>query len=151
MFEKLDLHQADNAARVIDLQRASYRVESELISFSGIPYLFEEEEELLETDEVLIAYWEEDSLLGLLSYEVVEDEFEICRLVVHPDHFKKGIATGLLSELEKDVLQGQITVKTASANRPAIKLYEKFGYGFVQHFNTAEGLELVELIKTIGN
>lgn len=149
MIEILDLHRGDNAKRVIDLQRAAYRVESELISFSGIPYLFEEEEELLESEEVMLAYWEDDHLLGVLSYEQVEDEIEICRLVVDPKNFQRGIATGLLTRAQEGLEKGQITVKTAKANKPAIRLYEKFGYSVEQTFDTKEGLELVELIKRI--
>jgi len=149
-IEILDLHRGDNAKRVIDLQRAAYRVESELISFSGIPYLFEEEEELLKSEEVLLAYWEDDHLLGVLSYEQVEYEIEICRLVVKPEHFQRGIASSLLTKVQEEITAGQITVKTAKANKPAIRLYKKFGYHLEQNFATKEGLELVELIKRIG-
>lgn len=38
----------------------------------------------------------EDTLAGFISFKMDEEEVDIHRLVVSPDHFHKGIATKLL-------------------------------------------------------
>ena len=38
----------------------------------------------------------EDTLAGFISFKIDEEEVDIHRLVVSPDHFHKGIATKLL-------------------------------------------------------
>ena len=45
--ERLDLSDVETAVQVLQVQRAAYRVEAELIGFDGIPPLHESYEELI--------------------------------------------------------------------------------------------------------
>ena len=56
---------------------------------------------------------------------------EILRIAVHPDHRGKGIAKTLIEEslliFSKDNVES-VELEVNSANRSAVKLYEKFGF-----------------------
>ena len=63
-----------------------------------------------------------------------------CRLIsisVHPDHYRKGVANTLISELEKSLLEDGIYnygLSVRSSNPGAIRLYEKLGFE-IEHKN----------------
>jgi ribosomal-protein-alanine N-acetyltransferase len=56
---------------------------------------------------------------------------EILRIAVHPDHRNKGIAKALIETIllifSKDNVES-VVLEVNSANRSAVKLYEKFGF-----------------------
>ncbi len=62
---------------------------------------------------------------------------EILRIAVHPDHRGKGVAKELLEAslriFSKDDIE-EVGLKVNSANRSAVKLYEKFGLKITQNF-----------------
>jgi ribosomal protein S18 acetylase RimI-like enzyme len=68
-------------------------------------------------------------LVGLISYERENKTLHICRMMVHPDYFRRGIASSLInfvSDLEDDVVK--MTVTTGTKNTPAINLYKRHGF-----------------------
>lgn len=96
-----------------------------------------------------------DALVGLVIFdrkqadipEGVQAWYHIEYLHVNPKHFRKGIGTRLMKEVEKhctemvdpfdqvpkpnaseDTLPYQITLDTGQFNNPAIRLYKKSGY-----------------------
>ena len=62
---------------------------------------------------------------------------EILRIAVHPDHRGKGVAKELLEAslriFSKDDIE-EVGLRVNSANRSAVKLYEKFGFKITQIF-----------------
>jgi ribosomal protein S18 acetylase RimI-like enzyme len=82
---------------------------------------------------VFLGYFEAGKLVGAVSYELEGEELTICRMVVHPDHFRKGIAKNLLTYLEKTFPNiNSIVVSTGKDNLPAKTLYLKNGFQFVR-------------------
>ncbi|MGG1399652.1 GNAT family N-acetyltransferase [Bacillus salipaludis] len=141
MIEKIDFENKRLVKELYELQRASYLIEARLINFYEIPPLKESFEELLESKETFFGYFDGEELAGALSYELKGNELTICRMIVHPMYFRKGIAQNLLLCLEEDKKEIPIfKVSTGRDNTPAKNLYLKNGYQFVQDFEVVPGL-----------
>ena len=149
MIKRLDLHNNNLVKELFELQRASYLVEAKLINFFEIPPLKETMAELKKCGESFLGYFECDKLTGALSYTSEGEVLTICRMIVHPNHFRKGIAQKLLEEAEK--INGEmsiIKVSTGKENIPAKKLYQKNGYKLVGDFEVVPGLYISNFEKT---
>ena len=117
------------APALLELQRAAYQVEADLIGFQGIPALYESLEELQSTPETFYGTYQNQVLIGAVSYRLRDTILDIHRLVVAPNYFRQGIARGLLeylfkahADIEKSVVQ------TGSQNAPALALYQSLGF-----------------------
>ncbi|MFF2450285.1 GNAT family N-acetyltransferase [Neobacillus sp. NPDC058068] len=148
MIKKLNLHNLNLVKELFELQRASYLVEAKLINFFEIPPLKESMEELMESGETFFGYFEGDELAGAISYTIDGTELAICRMVVHPNHFRKGIAQCLLAEVEKNNQQFTVLkVSTGKENSPAKNLYLKNGYKLVRDLEVVPGLVISNFEK----
>ncbi|WP_223587881.1 GNAT family N-acetyltransferase [Neobacillus bataviensis] len=126
---------------LFNLQRASYLVEAELINFFEIPPLKESMEDLKESGETFFGYFEDGELTGAISYTIDGKEVTICRMVVHPNHFRKGIAQKLLTHVEKNHSDlGIFKVSTGKENSPAKNLYLKNGFQLTGDIEVVPGL-----------
>lgn len=125
------------------VQRLAYAVEAEIIGFDGIPPLHETLDELRATTETFLGLYDEEGLIGAVSYELDGSTVDICRLVVHPRAHRRGIATRLLDALPP----GPQIVSTGSKNEPALRLYRKHGFVEVGTREAAPGLSITELAK----
>jgi ribosomal protein S18 acetylase RimI-like enzyme len=141
LIRQIDFEDVNLVHDLYDLQKASYLIEAELIRFFDIPALKESFQEFKKCGEIFFGYFEEGKLAGAVSYELVGVELNICRMVVHPSHFRKGIAKNLLIYLEEsfpDIVS--ITVSTGKDNLPAKTLYLKNGFQFVRDIEVVPGL-----------
>ncbi|MCY7784839.1 GNAT family N-acetyltransferase, partial [Bacillus sp. S20C3] len=85
-------HKEDVTAReIIAVQQPAYIKEAELIGFDGIPALQETAKDIQASREQFAGYRKDGRLIGVISYEKNMHHLTICRLVVHPDGFRKGI------------------------------------------------------------
>lgn len=146
MLIKLDVTNYDTARTMIDIQIPAYKVEAELIGYDGIPQLLDTVETIMESKEKFVGYFLDGELAAFVSYEETEQEVEICRLVVHPYHFRKKIATILVEHVVVTIAQGRpIRVSTAALNFPAKGLYQMFGFRQVRDIEVAPGVFITEL------
>lgn len=133
-------HQNEQLAKEIqDVQQPAYRIEAELMGFYGIPQLHETIFQIQNSAETFVGY-REQQLQGLLSYQVEEGVVDIHRLVVHPDHFRKGVGKKLVSYLLGHYRGYRFTVSTGRANKPAIALYKAFGFQEQRLIEVAPGI-----------
>lgn len=146
MIERLNQHEEKTAKAIQKIQKPAYQVEAELMGFEGIPQLNESILEIQNSGEVFIGYIEND-LKGFISYKEENGVIDICRLVVNPENFRKGIARNLLAFLLEKFTGREFIVSTGSANRPARKLYESFGFYEYGSFDVAEGIFCTEYRK----
>lgn len=141
MIKNLDLHNSALVEELYELQRASYLVEAKLINFFEIPPLKETLEELKVCGESFLGYFEDENLAGAISYTIDDEVLTICRMVVHPNHFRKGIAQKLLTAVEETNKENTLfKVSTGKENNPAKGLYLKNGYKFKGDIEVVPGL-----------
>jgi ribosomal protein S18 acetylase RimI-like enzyme len=130
---ELDLEHDATLAELVELQRASYRVEADLIGAETLPPLSETPEQLRACGETFLGALRAGRLLGAVSYKRDGGTVDIHRLVVHPSAFRRGVATDLLDALEaREGDARRLVVGTGAANRPALALYERRGYRVVE-------------------
>lgn len=69
----------------------------------------------------------EDGIKGIIVYDLIYDRIEIEYIVVDSDYRRKGIATKLLKEIEKNDIKN-ITLEVKESNLIAINFYKKNGF-----------------------
>jgi len=149
MIRKIDLSDNQQVLDLLFLQQLAYRIEAELIGFKEIPPLWDSPKTLKDSGECFFGYYEAAKLIGAVSVKQSPKEMTICRMMVHPSHFRQGIATLLLQYAEGLAIPGlMIKVSTGTKNAPAIHLYTKFGYEPGQIIEIAPGITLTVYHKT---
>lgn len=137
----LDLSDGTVLRELWTVQRLAYAVEAELIGFDGIPPLHETLDELRATTETFLGLYDEEGLVGAVSYELDGSTVDVCRLVVHPRAHRRGVATKLLDALP----DGPKTVSTGTRNEPALRLYRKRGFVETGEQEIAPGVSITHL------
>jgi ribosomal protein S18 acetylase RimI-like enzyme len=134
---------------LLSLQLAAYRVEAELIGFNDIPPLKDSIQSIRQANETFIGYYDDNELAGAISYSKKDGSVTICRMMVHPNHFRKGIASKLLSYvLDREKTSDKFIVSTGAANIPAIELYKRHGFKECSAREIAPGIILTTFEKT---
>lgn len=140
-------HREEQMARkILSVQIPSYKIEAQLIQFDGIPQLRDTIEDIMVSEEIFIGSMEGDKLIGFVSYTETAELIDICRMVVHPNYFRRGIASSLLKHilgLKKE--EQQIVVCTGAKNIPAIQLYERFEFTKVRNIEVEPNFYITEL------
>lgn len=140
MILELDHRNEAAAKAILKIQRPAYLVEAEMMGFRGIPQLNESILEIRNSGETFFGYGPEGELVGFISFKNVNNTIDIHRLVVDPDHFRKGIGRKLL-EFLLDKYEGMdFNVSTGKGNYPAKKLYESCGFMEAEDFEVAPGI-----------
>jgi ribosomal protein S18 acetylase RimI-like enzyme len=137
------------ALELLQLQMLAYRVEAELALIDDIPPLMDSLASILGSAETFYGYFEDAALVGAISVQVEHSgsEVVVCRMMVHPNYFRRGIASKLLQHVITVHEAVQMTVSTVAANIPAIRLYERFGFRERTRRELAPGIELVTLTR----
>jgi ribosomal protein S18 acetylase RimI-like enzyme len=144
MLKTINIQDISIAEKILKLQKSSYQIEADIIHYNKIPPLIE----LINSTETFVVYESQQEIIGFLSYQIQQQNVEICRLAIHPNHFKNGIATKLFNFLLTIKNIKQYIVSTAEKNLPAITFYLK--NGFVEtHKSTVDNLVLVHFVKKI--
>ncbi|MBU9673142.1 GNAT family N-acetyltransferase [Planococcus sp. CP5-4] len=127
------------ARDIQSIQRPAYRIEAELMGFHDIPHISETIDEIQQSEETFLGY-QDGYLKGFISYKKEDDIIDIYRLVVDPLQFRQGIARSLVDHLLKQKNAAEFIVSTGTANVPARKLYESFGFREEETFEVAPGV-----------
>src|ERR1700761_1249903 len=88
------------AIQIHAVMQAAYKLEAERIGFAEFPPLRESLEELRQSSDSFLVFQQSGRIIGGLSFRRGTDTIAITRLVVSPEHLRKGIGSALLSELE---------------------------------------------------
>lgn len=149
MIRKVNHHNEYTAKAIQRIQRPAYLVEAELMGFEGIPQLKESTIEIQNSGETFLGYMEQEVLLGFISYKKENNIVDIHRLVVNPEHFRKGIGRKLLAYLTEEFEGMEFIVSTGKMNKPAKNLYTSFGFVETEDFEVAPGIFCTTLKKEI--
>lgn len=148
-IREIDLKEIMAAAEVLDLQRASYKLEAKLIGTDEIPPLNETFEQLQTCVETFIGYYIGNRLAGAVSYKKEKGTLDIHRVMVHPDFFRRGIASRLIAHIESlENDTSETIVSTGAANQPAVRLYEKLGFKRQEDIAVGDGLRIANFKKS---
>jgi GNAT superfamily N-acetyltransferase len=143
---RLDLTDERVLRQIVEVQRAAYAVEAELIGFDGIPPLHESLDQLRVTDDLFLGVFDDEGLAGAVAWGRIEDgRLHIRRLVVHPRVHRCGIATALLDALDELEPTERTVVSTGTGNTPALTLYRKRGFLPFRTRPLAPGVTITDL------
>ncbi|KGE20934.1 GNAT family N-acetyltransferase [Paenibacillus wynnii] len=150
-FVKLDLQDELTINELWTLQHKAYRLEAQLIGFLDIPPLLETRDMLRSSSETFYGCVSEDGdIMGAVATkEELPGKLTITRMMVDPDHFRKGIAGSLLNYVfEQYNDMEQFIVSTGKLNTPAVSLYIKHGFIAAGIEEVAPGVELIEFNRS---
>ncbi|KNF09496.1 acetyltransferase, GNAT family [Gottschalkia purinilytica] len=152
MIKKIDVNNEDLLIKVLDIQKEAYKKEAEIINFYDIPPLKENIDDIKNSNETLYGYFEENKLLGIISYYIDEKTLDICKIAIHPSYFRRGIANKLLKFIENvDSKVTKIVVTTGSKNEPATRLYETNGFISIGKREVHDGVYITIFEKSINS
>lgn len=149
MIKEIDISNKKSAENVLNIQLPSYMVEAEIIGSYDIPPLKDTIETLKQCGETFFGYYLNEELCGAISIKVEDDEVDIHRLIVHPNHFRKGIAQKLLNFIVSKFEFETIKVATGSKNTPAVSFYKKNGFQNIKEVTINEQLSLTFFEKKL--
>jgi len=146
MIELLDHHSESVANEIYEVFQLSYEVEAVLVGSEDFPPLRRSASHIRSSSSQFLGERVEADLASVIEFSHSGDILSIDSLVVHPEYFRRGLASQLLKSLLARVCWRTADVETAVANAPAIDLYEKSGFSKSKQWKAAEGIEKVQLI-----
>jgi ribosomal protein S18 acetylase RimI-like enzyme len=142
-----DITDADD---ILALQKLAYQGEAELYQDWSIPPLTQSSEEInaeFSTKTFLKACLN-GKLIGSVRVSFNHGTGFVGRLIVHPEHQKKGIGTKLMQTIEKRFSSTErFELFTGSRSEGNIRLYEKLGYRIFRKERLSPQVELVFMEK----
>ncbi len=143
MIGPLDVSNRNLADRIVDIQRAAYAVEAQLMQFDGIPQLHESPSDIMMLTHLQWAgSFEDGTLVGLTAWTSRDSVVDIDRLAVDPRFARRGHGRRLVVFAcgESDAV-----VSTGAANTPARSLYETLGFSVVSTREVGPGVAVIEM------
>ncbi|MEK0158870.1 GNAT family N-acetyltransferase [Pseudoalteromonas piscicida] len=145
MIQKLNNRDASMAREIFNVFQRSYKIEAELIGASYFPPLSRTIEDICGATSHFYGYFENQNLAAVIEIVLINKTLEIDSLTVDPNYFRKGIAGKLLHFALTEFDAAKVIVETATANAPAIKLYNKHGFVEYKRWLSAHGIEKLAL------
>ncbi|MDW3220065.1 MAG: GNAT family N-acetyltransferase [Acidimicrobiales bacterium] len=132
MIRRIDPADDQLTDRIVEIQRAAYTVEAELIGFDRIPVLQETAADVRHQRGLTwLGAFVDDALAGVIAWTQDGDTVDIDRLAIDPAFARRGLGRGLVRAVPA---ARETTVSTGAANAPAVALY--VGEGFTRGEDT---------------
>jgi ribosomal protein S18 acetylase RimI-like enzyme len=147
MMELLEHYSESVAIQIHDVFQVSYKVEAELVGVDDFPPLRRNASVIQSSDSLFLGHRIEGDLAAVVEFTENGEDLSIDSLVVHPQYFRRGLASQLLQSLLAKIPWQNAYVDTAAANSPALDLYRKFGFSESKRWKTADGIEKVRLVS----
>ena len=143
MIEKVNCKEEEVAEQLYSIWQASYPIEKEMIGAEVFPPLDRTVLDFQSTENVFYAYIVNDEFAGVIEVARIEDYIHLQSLVVHPAHFRKGIASALIKHAIKTHASAKYSVETGFENVPAKRLYESFAFRETKVYDTDYGVKKI--------
>ena len=140
----------DDLREVLELQYLAYQSEAALFGSRDIPPLKQTLSEVeAEFDRGVILKMLDENGGTIGSVRAYESGVTVCigKLMVHPDHRRKGLGSRLLSEIERVFPHKRYELFTSTRSLDNIRLYEKAGYRVFSRKPVSGELEFVYMEK----
>lgn len=146
----IQIANVNDAEEILALQKLAYKSEARLHDDFQIPPLVESIEELRDKFKtfVFLKVTDKGKIVGSVRVLTEDNTCYVGRLMVHSDFQKRGIATKLLSEIERIFSCSRFELFTGEKSVNTIRLYEKLGYKKFKVERLAANVTLVFLEKT---
>ncbi|MBD8114864.1 GNAT family N-acetyltransferase [Priestia megaterium] len=147
MIKRLDIKNRKIATEILSIQIPSYLVEAKIIGYYDLPPLKDTIDSLQQCQETFFAYYSQEEVCGIISFKLDGTEIDLHRLIVHPEHFRKGIAQKLLDFVETIEGVKSMRTTTGAKNTPAVNFYLKNGFFKLQEVEIDAHLTLSSFRK----
>jgi len=138
--------------QIWSLQHTAYRLEALAIGLASYPPLRDTFDSIRSSSEDFYGYMSDrpegdtggGELMGVISISTESSgSLSITRLMVHPDHMRRGIGAALVSSIldRYDDIR-HFTVTAGTLNAPAVALYCKFGFMPGETVRSTAGVDL---------
>ena len=137
-------------AEILALQYISYQSEAQLYDDRDIPPLrqtLEEVEAEFDSGIILKMTDKDNKIIGSVRAKAKNGTVYIGKLIVHPEHRRKGYGTRLLNEIGRYCPDMRCELFTGSKSIDNIRLYERNGYSPFDRKTVSGGLEFIYLEK----
>jgi ribosomal protein S18 acetylase RimI-like enzyme len=148
MIKELQHTLCDVAKQIFTVFQRAYQVEAQLIGATIFPPLARNVHDIKKSNTQFFGYYDDVNLAAVIEVEVVDHCLEIHSVTVDPDYFKRGIASKLIQYILALQPYSSAVVETATANTPAIELYQKLGFKEFKRWTPAHGIEKLALKKS---
>ena len=138
------------AKEIYTLFQESYLIEADLIGIKNFPPLSRSVSNIQKSKTQFWGMYIASNLAAAAEIEIKDNLLDIHSFVVSPKHFRQGLASSLLNYLLRSTECNSAVVETASANKPAILLYKKFGFVEDKSWNS-KGINKISLRLKLGN
>lgn len=148
MIQKLNNFQPAVAEKTRNVFQVSYAVEAKILKAVDFPPLKRPLEKYIDTDTEFYGYLLNDEIVAVAELRFHPDFIHIQSLVVHPDHFRKGIASQMMDFILNSFADcPRFMVETGVDNKPASDLYRKFGFYEIHQWDTDHGVRKIRFEK----
>lgn len=135
---------------ILQLQYLAYQSEADLFGSRDIPPLKQTLDEVIEeyNSGVILKMTDDNNIIiGSVRAQEQDGTVYIGKLMVHPDHRRKGCGTTLLCEIEKCFPDKHYELFTSTRSIDNIRLYRKLGYKIFANKAVNDELEFVYMEK----
>lgn len=145
MIIKLENSNEDIANKIYTIFQSSYKVEAQLIDVPVFPPLLRSAKDINMSKTDFYGFSDNNCIAAIIEIEIENKQIEINSLTVDPNHFRKGIAGKLIRFVLETFEFTDAVVETALVNKPAINLYNKYGFVEFKRWTPSHGIEKVAM------
>lgn len=145
MISKLENSDENVASQIFTIFQNAYKIEAQLIGAINFPPLSRGLGDIVDSQTLFYGFYEKECLAAIIEVKADGMYLDIDSLTVEPHHFRKGLASKLITYVLGSFEFTKAIVETAVANKPAIKLYNKHGFVEFKRWTPSHGIEKVAM------
>ena len=140
----------NDLSEILQLQYLAYQSEADLFGNREIPPLKQTLDEVADDFDkgIILKMTDGNAIIGSVRAKEQNGTVYIGKLMVHPDHRRKGLGTKLLAAIEEQYPGKRYELFTSTRSSDNIRLYSKLGYAEFDRKAVNDELCFVYMQKT---